>query len=262
MKRIILFLPLLALLFASCEKVVNIDLNESNPRYVIEGEIFQGMDTVRVRVAKTTDYYGKKPQQQIMDAAVTLILSDGTVIPIPHTGNGLYELPGFNAVVGQTYQLKVVAGGQEFTAATTVPSPAPIDSITAEFKQEDFLDEGYEVKAYVTDRVEEQNNYRFIYQINDTLRNRPEDLNVFDDKFNNGKTIIVQPFERFKVNDSVTYQIRTMDRNVYDYFRTLQDLLNNPNGPAPSNPLSNIKGGALGYFGAFSVSKAGVRIKE
>jgi len=46
-----------------------------------------------------------------------------------------------------------------------------------------------------------------------------------------------------------------MDEPTFDFFNTLSDVLNNQNGPAPANPNTNIQGGALGYFGAFTSSK-------
>lgn len=261
MKQLRILLPAFALMLASCEKVVNIDLNNAKPQVVVEGELYAGTDTVRVHIAKTTDYYGKNPQQPITDATVTLTLPDGTQQTIPHVSNGVYQLPNFVAQVGKPYTLMVVTNGQTFTATSVVPRPAPFDSVNYIYREKDFFDEGYDVRAYITDRADEQNNYRLIYQINDTLRNEPEYLTVDDDKFNNGKTIIVQAQERFKQGDTVTYEIRTMDRPVFEYFRTLSQILNDQEGPAPANPISNLSGGALGYFGAFGRTRVGIRIK-
>lgn len=254
-------LVILTMLFVSCEKVVNIDLNETDPMYVIEGEVFEGTNPLRVKIAKTTDYYGKAPQTLIDDATVVIGLPDGTTTTVPSTGNGIYILPDFNAIGGSTYTLKVQVEGQEFTASTVVPAAVPFDSINYEYDDAaaDFIDPGYEVTAFITDPLE-ANNFRAIVTVNDTAQ---DGLALFDDKFNNGQTIELDPFDRFRLGDTITIELRTMDRPVYDFFTTLSEALSNgQGGPAPANPLTNIKGGALGYFGGFGVSKIGVRIRE
>jgi glutaminase len=43
-----------------------------------------------------------------------------------------------------------------------------------------------------------------------------------------------------------------IDRDVHTYFNSLNQLQNNQAG-TPTNPISNIKGGALGYFSAHSL---------
>ena len=263
MKKIFLaILPLCIMLFASCEKVVNIDLNESDPQYVIEGEVFEGMNPLRVFINKTTDFYGKQPQAPVSDAIITIGSPDGTITTVPHVSAGYYELPSFIAVAGNTYTLKVQANGKEFTASTVVPAPVPFDSIRTEYNDGGFgfFDPGYNVVGYITDPIAEANNYRAILTVNDTIR---DDLYLFDDKFNNGKPVDLDPFDRFQLGDTITMEVRTMDRPVFDFFTTLSEALSNgQGGPAPANPISNIKGGALGYFGGFGVSRIGVRIRE
>ena len=56
MSNRLIIIILLSTFLLSCEKVVNIDLNEAAPQYVVEGEVFEGTDTVRVLVSLTTDY--------------------------------------------------------------------------------------------------------------------------------------------------------------------------------------------------------------
>jgi hypothetical protein len=48
-----------------------------------------------------------------------------------------------------------------------------------------------------------------------------------------------------------------IDKVTYDYYYSLtQSSRNGPGGGAtPANPITNIEGGALGYFAAFTVQK-------
>ncbi|HRO41347.1 MAG TPA: DUF4249 domain-containing protein [Flavipsychrobacter sp.] len=258
MKKYSFLLPALLMLLASCEKVVNIDLNNAAAQYVIEGAVYEGIDTVEVQIAKTTDYYGRAPQEQINNAIVTLSDDAGNLTNIPFAGEGKYLLPNFQAFAGRRYDLKVVINGNEFNASSVMPQAVNIDSVSVEFKNADFRAAGYEVAARFTDAVNEKNFYRLVYIINDTLQNTPNDLYLLDDKFNDGKPIRADLFRRFEIGDKVEFELLSMDEQVFDFFTTLNDVLNNQNGPAPANPNSNIKGGALGYFATFTSSKKGI----
>jgi hypothetical protein len=52
--------------------------------------------------------------------------------------------------------------------------------------------------------------------------------------------------------DSVTIEMHCIDKPVYDYYYSLG---NRDNSATPANPVSNIVGGALGYFSAHTVRK-------
>lgn len=259
----ILFVPafLFALMLLSCEKVIDVSLNAAQPRYVIDASLFEGTGYFRVRVTRTTDYFNSQPTDIVTDAVVTIASGTDTAIAVPYLENGWYMLPAYTAVAGETYQLQVLAGGNSFTAAASIPGMIPFDSVRYEYKpSEMFRDEGYEITVFMTDPASVRNFYRLIYSINDTLRNRPNDMYLFNDKFNNGNMVKLGLFERFKAGDSLHFELRTMDEQVFDFFTTLNDAISNGNGPAPANPLSNIKGGALGCFGAYSVTRQSLKL--
>lgn len=262
MKQYIFLLFAAAVLMTGCEKVVDINLNNAAPQYVIEGNVFSGMDTVKVNVAKTTDYYGKAPQEQISTATVTLSDNAGNSTTIPNVAPGSYQLTGFTGVPGRTYNLSVKVDGKEFTSTSTMPAAVNIDSISKEFKDADFRKEGYEIAANFQDPGNVKNYYRMVYTINDTLQNKPEDLYLLNDKFNDGKKVKADLFRRFEVGDKIEFELRGMDEPAYNFFFSLQDVLNNQSGPAPANPNTNITGGALGYFAAMTKSKQQITVTQ
>src|SRR5690606_39711682 len=120
------------------------------------------------------------------------------------------------------------------------------------FKERHFRAESDEVGSRFTDPSGLASYYRLITMINDTLQNQPEYLYLLNDKFNDGRAVKADLFRRFKVGDKIAFELRGMDEQVADFFTSLNDVLNNQSGPAPANPNSNIQGGALGYFGAFT----------
>lgn len=262
MKRAIFIIPIATIFLVSCKKVINVDLNAASPQYVIEGQVFEGTDTVHVHIAKTTDFYGKQPQEMVNDAVVTLTDDGATAISVPFKGNGDYELGGYTAAAGHVLQLKVSVAGREFTATSTVPHPVSIDSLTYVWKKADFLEEGYEVAARLTDPGGVANYYRLLHSTADDFHNQPGDLYLFNDKFNDGKPVKADLPRRFEPGSEVRVEIRTMDKGVFDFYTSLNDALNNQGGPAPANPNSNITGGALGYFGAFTSAKMNIVLPQ
>jgi hypothetical protein len=55
-----------------------------------------------------------------------------------------------------------------------------------------------------------------------------------------------------KSKDSLTVEMWCIDKSVHTYFNSLNQIQNNQSG-TPTNPVTNIQGGALGYFSAHSV---------
>ncbi|MEL5895438.1 hypothetical protein AAE250_18325 [Bacteroides sp. GD17] len=59
--------------------------------------------------------------------------------------------------------------------------------------------------------------------------------------------------DHVKQGDVVTVEMQCLDKDAYRFFETLYDV-----GSAMANPVSNIKGGALGCFGAYSFTSKDV----
>jgi hypothetical protein len=262
MNRILILIAALGFTLASCEKVINIDLNKAAPKYVIEAEMFEGRQPVKIKVSLSTDYYGRDTQKQVNDAVVRLQLPNDSFITATSLGEGYYQIPEVHAQIGETYRLTVTVGNNTFTSKTTVPRPIPIDSMYATFRKADFQDEGYEVTGVVEDIKGEGNYYRQLQTLNGVPKDKVDNLVVFDDKFNDGKEILLESFDRYKKGDVVDYELRTMDSAAYEFYYTLNETLNNgEGGPAPSNPISNISGGALGYFACFGVTRNSIVVQ-
>jgi hypothetical protein len=54
-----------------------------------------------------------------------------------------------------------------------------------------------------------------------------------------------------------------VDRNIYNYFFTLANVTSNNSGfenATPANPVTNLTGGALGYFSAHSTQQTRIRV--
>jgi len=257
----ILTLAIISILFGSCTKVVNINLEEADKKIVIEANVYNGEQPFLVNIKRSTDYYGRENELPINNAEVSISTDNGGYLPVPLIENGIYAIHSFSGLPGHTYALRVRVDGKEYTAQSTMPYNVTIDSLTYRYKDDGLGEAGYELSYRYTDPKDQENNYLMLLTVNDTLLSNPMYILLFNDKdvFSNAEGNNF--YKRFKKGDKISVDLRGMDNNVYLYFKTLREILTNQNGPAPANPVTNIQGGALGYFGAFNTSRKEITIQ-
>jgi hypothetical protein len=158
------------------------------------------------------------------------------------------------------YQLTVLINNQAFTATCTMPRAVYIDSLyisDGPFGQFKFATVQYHDPSGVN------NGYRFVQYLNGV-----KDPAIFweNDEFTDGQSISTQldtgvdekdDPRNIKSGDKVTIEMFSLDDAVYKYWYSLRSGGGDGDGSvaAPANPLTNIKGGALGYFSAHTVDK-------
>jgi hypothetical protein len=249
------FLFLLCALFMfSCERVIDVDLNDAAPAIVIEGNISNTLNDAAVKISMTSSYFDTLPSEKVSGAVVIITSDNGDNFILEEMENGLYKTQNARFKEGAVYNLFVEVNGENYGATSRLNSSVLIDSIKFYYENSPFFEEGYYVNVYLSDPFGFNNYYRLKYSKNGELQNRIEDLILFDDRYVDGNVIEVtlfnQPFER---NDTVTLQLISLDEGAYEYLRTFQELVNNnPGSAAPANPNTNLSNGALGYFSAWS----------
>ena len=258
MKKIII-LSAFALTFASCQKVIDVDLNTAAPQYVIEGLLHEGSDTFKVHIAQTSSYFAAKNASAINAAQVTLTRDDGSPLTLQSMGNGNYIAPNYAVQSERTYTLKVVDNGKIFTATAYMPRAVQPDSVVvskpafvppnpnggATDGKEDFI-----TTVYFKDPIGVANYYRAIlYPIVKTRRNAGYDLT--SDKNVDGAPNSILVYGRYARNSTGAIDLICLDKSTYNYYNQLQDIISNSNNSvSPANPDNNWTNGALGYFGA------------
>src|SRR5690606_10410340 len=111
------------------------------------------------------------------------------------------------------------------------------------------------------------NYYKFNVTLNDTLLNTANDIIVVDDLLVDGNPIRIPIFTtEFQLGDSVEVELQSIDKNVFKFYQTMSavasEAAGGPFSATPANPESNIKGGALGVFGAYTSSRKTIVIVE
>ncbi len=247
---ILIFLSIISILtFNACEKVIDIDLNESNPQLVIEALVLDSMVPATVKISQTASFYEYSDYVKINNAVVNISDSDGHIFPLNSIGNGIYTSDSLFGNSGKEYRLNVVYNGQVITSESTIPQKINIDSLSYKPFELGFGDEEmFMVYLYFNDPVNIENFYRFKIYKNGLLENG---LRAYNDQYINGQNAKVN-VGRYEKGDTVYVEMFSVDYANYLYFKTLSDASGSDN---PGNPVSNLEGeNCLGYFGAYAFS--------
>lgn len=240
---IVSFVFLLA--FSSCEKVIDVDLNDADQKVVIEGTILRGDTVQRVRITKTQNFDESTPAPTVDNAIVTVTDNLGNTGTFVSVGNGWYELTSYPGVEGRTYSLNAVVDGIAYSGSSTMPNFQPLDSLYVEFYPFGADTLISLVPAHF-DEAGISNFYQFhIY----TNHQKDKGIYIQDDQFTDGN-LTVQPLfvSELEIDDTVRVDLFCIDKPVYTYFNQLS--VNSSNSATPANPVSNLSGGCLGYFSA------------
>ncbi|MBO0931952.1 DUF4249 domain-containing protein [Fibrella aquatilis] len=254
---------LVASLFAlsSCEKVITLDLKGENKRVVIEGGISNEAGPYSVRVSQSADFYQAGVGEAITNATVTLSDNTGATESLTYTSNGTYQTKTTKGTAGRTYTLRVTANGATYQATSTMPAPVPLESLTYEAQALGDI-----IYANYTDPIATGNAYRWVMYVNDKQQG---DVFAVNDRLNNGirtrqALFLTSPnAPDLKTGDRIRVDMQCIDAPTYEYFFGLAQVLGSGNNQAatPANPTSNLSGGALGYFSAYSITSNSLTIK-
>jgi len=255
MKYIILS-AIMILVLSSCEKVINVDLNAADKKYVIEAVVTDEAGMAKVMISQTKNFDEDNNFPPVSGATVTVSETGGATTTFNETSPGTYVASALAGTSGKTYNLSVAVGGKTFTAVSTMPQKVNPDSI---FVTDELLVS--EVRKIVNVKYQEPpgrgNNYRYVQYIN---THKTKQLMITNDDYTDGRTVIDKLFYfpddnedslKIKSGDHVKIEMLCIDANVYKYWFSLDRSSTGTSGQAtPANPVTNMQGGALGYFSA------------
>ena len=260
--KILTFIFSLAILFTACQDVIDIDLDSVEPKLVIDAVV---SDSVVVKISKSTDYFEPGIYPPVSNAVVTITNGSGNTDRLQETSTGIYT-ENQTGIEGNEYTLEVEVDGEVYAGTVEMPYKVAIDSISIE-PTPDYMEfsGGYLVNCHLNDPAGVENYYRLIVSNINQLSEPDDILYVYDDAFVDGNEISMRwDEEQFFEQDTVVVELQTLAESTYDYYRTLSSLfesgmIGNAN---PSNPITNLSNGALGYFGAYTVSRDTIIISE
>lgn len=252
---ILLFVSAIIVFTIGCEKVIKLKTENVPPKYVIEANLSDQKGGCLIYITQTIKLNDITIFPGVPLAKVSISDNGSVPLGIPEMTPGVYHSEFLQAQPGHTYQLKVAIGDQVFTSEVTAPRIVPFDSLYLQ----DFQAFGSIRKfAYVVfkDPPGKGDAYRFLQ-----YKNGVQNSNIFvmNDEYSDDRQITTflayfdqSDDQKINIGDTVHVEMQCINPSVYKFFYSLsQSSTGGSEVVAPGNPVTNIEGGALGYFNVF-----------
>jgi hypothetical protein len=259
--RVLLFLSI-GIGVNSCEKVISVDLHQTNPQIVIRGIVTDQPGPDSVVISETGNYFEPSLTFPPVSGAAVVITDDtGIADTLKEAAAGTYKSGMIQGVSGRIYTLTVTTAGKEYQGISSMSEKVSIDSIYTTPLLERDGDRGYSIHVMFRDPPRPGNYYRLQIHTNlepvDSLTGQR--FLLYSDKITNGNEADFQiraGRNNIKSGDLLTVELFSIDKAAYDYFSTLNDVLatdRSPTSLSPANPNTNLSNGSLGYFAAYTI---------
>lgn len=260
-------------LVISCTERIDVELDESYTRLVVDGAITTDTMSHAVVLSKTSSYYYNMPAPVVTGASVSI--TDGNqTFKLKEDSPGIYRTASsVYGVTGKTYTLNILLSGQiggyvQYSASSTIYPVTRLDSIGLLLHPDWSTGGIWEVTCYAQDPPT-FDYYRFLVSkdgimVSDTLNEWfVTDDKYFNGNYANGATIAYLqqdlPEIGLRPGDKITVEMNSIGKDYAEFLWAAQTELfgSNPlfSGP-PANVTGNINNGAVGFFAAYSCSRA------
>jgi hypothetical protein len=277
MKKNIVYLAVLMLIMAACREKIDLPLDSTYQRLVVEGGISSDTTSHMVILSKSTDAYGRQSVEYISGALVTISDSIQTfyLSEDPQQKGHYRTQPDVFGVVGRTYTLNIEnvdidgdGNPEHYTAVTRMVKPFRIDNLR--LIPFSFRSKGYLLQVYGQVPEARTQFMLRIYKNNQLLNDSIHEMaitNSVDTSYVYGDIFYFlsdnQPNEKVELNDTITLEMLAIDYDYYQFLRAV-NMEYGPKSPLfgsqSANIPTNIKPSekAMGYFSAFAISRASV----
>jgi len=251
---------------ASCEKVIDVKLDEGEVLLVVDGWITNQPPPYYIDLTTTAPYFANKPTPRATGATLRLKDSDGNQETLAEVSAGKYRINTIAGKVGNTYTLSIQYRGENYEAKTQIKDVPPIDSVLYErIPARLGRNAGVYLSYYGPELATEDDYYRIKLYRNDTLLNKPDNLTLFFDQFVNGNYLFdleLNFSDPYKVNDKTRVELLSITEDAYEFYNEMIQQINNGGlfATAPANVRTNVRNlnpqakKAVGYFGGAGLS--------
>ncbi len=230
---------------SSCKKIIDIDLNDSDPVLVIEASVTKDSLLNWALITKSMNFNDAPLPPLVSNATIKLETNDGRSEEMRMIRPGFYISNSIRGEEGKEYTLTVEVEGKQYRAMSRIPTQIAMDSLTC---KEEFGrgKTEYRITPHYQDPAGVENFYKFSITINGL----PDpNINIRNDKYYDG-AYTSRPLwttNELKKGDTVRVEMECVDSNVYLFYYTL-NRSQRMSSASPSNPVSNFTGGCLGCF--------------
>lgn len=281
-KLTFLYIIVFAFLVTSCTENMDIQLDSTYTRLIVDASISTDTTTHIVKLSKTASYFDSSEPLAVTGAVITI--SDGTST-FPLTENlsmpGVYQTAAnVYGVVGKTYNLTIKNVDvnndgvmEEYNASSKINPVSKVDSIQAIYKGMDPKRMSYQIMLFAQDPPTTDYYMFEIYKNGVLQTDTLNEVRFSDDVLFNGNYMYGlpvgslrdrKPGEQAFPGDIVTVEMRSITKEYYNFLVGVLYAVS-PSIPLFSGPPANVKGninnGAFGFFAAYSSSRASCVIK-
>ncbi len=226
-----IIIALFAIVFTSCEDVIDVDVQTAPTRLTIEASLDWEKGTAgnnqTIKLSTSTPFFDTNSDTGVTGASVKVTNdTNGAEFIFADQNNGEYTTTDFVPILNQSYTLEVVYNGENYTATETLMPVVDIKEVT-QSTENGFDDEILEVNIFFDDPADEDNFYLFRFKEEGDLLAEFED---FDDEFTNGREISWYyekeededtNTEEFTSGDVVDIDLYSISEEYYNYIRIL-----------------------------------------
>lgn len=250
-KRFIALLFVLTGLFFGCEREIDLKLNETAPKVIIEGWVTDAPGPYEFKVTRSGAYLGGATEDFVSGAQLILKDDMGAVDTLIATRPGWYQTTHIRGQMMHNYFLEVTVENEVYKASNYLPRINDILAVGAEYSDTIVFGPGYYVGLLAPEPPGIGDFYQFRFWRNDSLFNGISDLLVTDDRFVDGQiSPFLYPYPN-ELGDTIVVEVRAHSQISYDFYVTLfqQGSGGGPFGTLPDNLSTNFDNGAKGWFG-------------
>jgi hypothetical protein len=273
----ILLMTFSASAFFGCNETIELDLEQTPPRIIVDGLITNENTAHYVKLSQSVDFYHKGKVPAVSGAEVTVSDNEGNVYHFleSETTAGYYAA-SFEGKIGNSYSLEVeLPSGEKLSAEDQMVPVMQVDRldwIVDEDEKENPREEGfyYRIRIFGEEPAATKDYYLFKFFRNDSIQNFDSKTGVFfaDDNLVGGYLDGLESPEHYKKGDEGRFEIYRISRDAFLFYNDLNNILNGDGGmssPSPTNPRSNIRsseGPGLGLFQVSAVNKTSIKVGE
>ena len=281
--KLSIILLLFFLLVYSCIEPFDFNIKgDKSESLVVEGLITNEPGPYFVYLTRTTDYGSTIESIEVVESANVIISDDlGNSETLTETRPGIYETnpDSIQGIQGRSYKVIIeTPDGKQYESIPELLSSVPeIDSIYYEFKEKQTVDgtRDNRINVYIDASVPENEGNYFLWRC--TSENNT-DIIIADYRYVNGNKIEKKQVLSIPANNKdyfdglyVTIAQFSLTKKAYDYYysinqqRKMAGTIFEPPPAIIKGNIQNIhnpKDSVFGYFGASSITRAGIFIPK
>lgn len=262
-KYLLLMLVMMLAVLTSCEHEIDFDYPSADELVVFDGCISN--EGVLVKISRIRPMTDSTKNHLVSDAQVWISSDDGDneQLVYDEQQHGYVSPSGMVGTPGHQYKMVATVDGHDYEATTEMLLPAPVDSVF--YRWTELMNERiFFFSLRVIDPYPNERNY-YWYKVmrGDEVfrwncrsdRGCPPGYYEYDITCSMEKDLDKEVDDDGKrplhEGDELWLEMMTIDKATYEYFQSLMT-----GNYTLANPITNIKGGAQGFFTAVNITRS------